>query len=405
VRSEILQRVDAVFPEVVQIRRFLHENPEISSKEFHTSRYLKEYSQRLGLEIESVPPAGQSAGTGFIAILDTKRPGKTIGLRTDIDALPIPESKVNLAGEKAAVSRRDGAMHACGHDGHMAILLGTMNILASLREHLNGKFLFIFEEGEETGSGIHPMVERLKRKAPDVIYGNHLVSFLNTGEIAASPGPVTSSTARVKMKVIGRGGHASRPDRCINPIFAGAAILNSLAIAWSNQLDVTKTITFGITQFHAGEARNVIPEEAYIGGTLRYFDREMGEAASDLIRRIAADVARAHRCRMEFYPDFGPSTPSVINDGELSNLVRDVVRELYPGAWKDNVRWFASETFSRYRQICPTVFSFVGIRNEKVGSGAEHHNPHFDLDEESLKYAIGTMSGFAIKMSGLNRQI
>jgi amidohydrolase len=396
-RQKLLDLIDEVYPESVKLRRYLHENPELSSQEYKTSQFLKKYSQKLGLEVEALEPTDNSVGTGFIATLDTGKTGKTVGLRTDIDALPINETKNNLAQERITISKNNEVMHACGHDGHMATILGAMNILVLLKEELSGKIIFIFEEGEENNTGVHPMVELLKTKNVDAIYGNHLVSFLPTGKISASPGPVTSSTARVLFDVIGKGGHASRPDKSINPVFAASYILTSLANAWNNQLDVEETITLGITQFVADGARNVIPEKVHIGGTLRYFDKQIGEDASEVIRHVATHVAAAHNCSVEFSPDFGPSTPSVVNDVALSSLTEELIEELYPGVLEKNVKWYAAETFSRYAEVSPTVFSFVGMSNEDAGSGAEHHNPYFDIDEEAMKYAIGTMTGFALK--------
>lgn len=395
--SKILDLVKEVYPEAVDLRRYFHENPELSSQEIKTSKFLKEYSANLGLEVEELSPTENSAGTGFIATLDTGRPGKTVGLRTDIDALPVIETEENLKRKRETISKVRGIMHACGHDGHMATVLSSMRILNSLKDELDGKIIFIFEEGEENNTGVHPLVELLQTKKVDAIYGNHLTSFLPTGKISASAGPVTSSTARVLFDVIGRGGHASRPDKSINPVFAASYILTNIASAWNNQLDVEKTITLGITQFEAVGARNVIPEKVHIGGTLRYFDKDIGDKASNVIRNVAKHVAAAHNCTVIFDETFGPSTPSVINDNKLSEMAESVISDLYPGALEENVRWYASETFSRYSQVCPTVFSFVGINNEKVGSGAEHHNDRFDLDEEALKYAIGAMTGFAIR--------
>ncbi len=400
---DVKKHVEKIFPKAVKIRRHIHENAEVSSKEYETSKYLKDMTRKLGLEIEELEPTDEtpyadSAGTGFIATLDTGRPGKTIGLRTDIDALPIKENPNNLAGPREVIAKNEGAMHACGHDGHIAILLATMEILVNIKDQLHGKIIFIFEEGEENNTGIWPMVKLLKEKNVDAIYGNHLTSSLETGVINVDAGPITGATARVKMTVKGRGGHASRPDKSINPIFAAAHILTNIASAWNNQLDVEKTITLGITQFSAGEARNVIPDEAYIGGTLRYFDEQIGMDASDVIKNVATNVAKAHNCMVEFPSDFGPSTPAVINDEKLSQVVQKVVDELYPGSLQKGMRRYSSETFSRYREVAPIVFSFVGIKNPEVGSGAEHHNEYFDIDEEALRYAIGTMVGFAVEM-------
>ncbi|MDT2485069.1 amidohydrolase [Enterococcus avium] len=397
------QAVEEIYPKAVNLRHYLHENPEESSKEFNTSKLLKQKARDLGLLVEELSPTDKtpqidSAGTGFIATLDTGRAGKTIGLRTDIDALPILENQQNLKYDRSIISKNSGVMHACAHDGHMATVVSAMELLVSIKAQLKGKIIFIFEEGEENNTGIWPMIELLKIKNIDAIYGNHLTSFLETGKIAADAGSVTSSTARVRMFVHGRGGHASRPDKSINPIFAAANIVTNLASAWVNQLDIEKTITLGITQFQAGEARNVFPDSAYIGGTLRYFDERIGEDASNVIRNVAKNVAAAHLCTVEFPEDFGPSTPSVVNDPELSKIVQDFVESQYPNSLLKDVKWFASETFSRYRTVAPCVFVFHGISNHQIGSGAEHHNEKFDMDDNALKYSIGTMVGFAIKM-------
>lgn len=400
---DIRESVVEIYPKAVKFRRYLHENPEESSREFETSKLLKNKAIELGLIVEELAatdktPQIDSAGTGFIATLDTGREGKTIGLRTDIDALPILENSHNLSHKREVISKNPGVMHACAHDGHMATVISAMELLVSIKDQLKGKIIFIFEEGEENNTGIWPMVELLKTKNLDAIYGNHLTSFLNTGQIAVDAGPVTSSTARVRMFVHGRGGHASRPDKSINPIFAAANIVTGLASAWVNQLDIEKTITLGITQFQAGGARNVFPDEVYIGGTLRYFDEQIGIDASNVIRNVATNVAAAHLCTVEFPEDFGPSTPSVVNDPELSEIVQNIVEKLYPNSLLRGIKWFASETFSRYREVAPCVFSFHGIKNIDLGSGAEHHNEKFDMDDEALKYSIGTMVAFAIEM-------
>jgi len=232
--EEILKFIEQHDNEARKLRQYLHEHPEISAHEKSTSKFLKEIVRELGLEIEEVPKAGTSAGYGFIATLDTGRPGKTLALRTDIDALPIKENPNNLAGPRDVISKNDGVMHACGHDGHMTTLLYTMKLLNELKEQLTGKVIFIFEEGEEIGSGINETIKLLKNKNIDAIYGNHLASFLDTGKISADIGPVMAAITTVDFKVIGRGGHGSRPDLSINPLYVGVDILNSLSIAWNN---------------------------------------------------------------------------------------------------------------------------------------------------------------------------
>lgn len=381
--------------ETIRIRHHLHENPELSSKEYETAAYLKEAIEKEGLLIEDVPNS-----TGFTALLDTGRPGKTIGLRADLDALPVKETDNNLARKRLVQSKVDGIMHACGHDGHMAISLTTIKLLKKLKDQLNGKVYFIFEEGEEIGSGIDAMLDHLKNKKLDAIYGNHLASFLQTGEVSLDSGPKMAGLAVVNFYVHGKGGHGSRPDLSVNPVFAGANILSNLSSAWANQIDVTKTVTLGITTFQAGEALNVIPDKAYIGGTLRFYDEAEGRKAGQLVRDMAESIAQAHGCTVSYGEKGDFIGPPVINDAGLSDMLEKDLEGVFSLKRKNDVQWFASESFSRYRELCPTLFTFVGMANETYGSGAEHHNEYFDLDDEALKYGVMLMTKFAVDYLG-----
>jgi amidohydrolase len=375
----------------------LHEHPEISAKEFETSRFLRAEIAQLGL------PVTQIHGTGFYAVLDTQRPGKTIGLRADIDALPISENPSNLKQNKQWISQNEGVSHACGHDGHMAILLGTIKILNNFKNKLSGKIIFIFEEGEETNSGIDAMVAALQPLGIDAIYGNHLRSSLKTGDLFIKEGPIMAGSGTIAFDVIGKGGHASRPDLAVNPIFATANILTGISIAWNNQRDITKTLTLGISQVQGGETYNVIPNSVYVGGTIRFFDKEEGKKGFELVRKVAEDIAHAHNCSVQFHDGMGVKINPVVNDRNLAALAQKAIAELYPDkvvTSEDNI-WYASETFTKYSSVAPSIFLLVGIKNDELGSGAEHHNDRFDLDEEALPYAVGAMVQFANKF--LNR--
>ncbi|MDR2469860.1 MAG: amidohydrolase, partial [Tannerella sp.] len=377
-KGVILEKVQATAPYMTEVRGYLHEHPELSGKEVETARFIKAEIAKLGLPVTDV------RGTGFYAVLDTHRPGKTIGLRADLDALPIMEHPQNLKQTKKWISRNAGVMHACGHDGHCAILLGAIRILCELKEHLNGKIVFIFEEGEETGSGINAMIQALRPLNLDAIYGNHLKSSLNTGEVFIREGPVMAGSCGVSFHVIGRGGHGSRPDLAINPVFAAANILTGISIAWNNQRDITKTLTLGITQVHGGQASNVIPDSVYIGGTVRFFDPEEATKGLAVIQKVSQDIAHAHNCSIRFKGSIG--LYPVVNDTTLTRFTREAVRDIYPDKVisGEEYIWYAAESFSRYSQLAPTVFLFVGIKNETLGSGAEHHNDRFDLDEDAL---------------------
>jgi len=389
--KKIVQLAEELESDIIDTSAYLHEHPELSSEEFETVKYLKERIAKLGLEIEDVPNS-----TGFTALLDTGKAGKIVGVRTDIDALPIDEKEDNLAGKRKYISKNPGVMHACGHDGHMAIVLTTMEILLSLKEELSGKIYFIFEEGEEIGSGIVAMVEHLQDKKIEAIYGNHLAAFLATGKVSVDAGPKMAGAAAVDMYVHGKGGHGSRPDLSINPVFAGANILTGLTSAWANRIDVTKTVTLGITQFNAGSALNVIPETAFIGGSLRFYDEEEGKKAVGIVKEIAEITAKAHQCTISYGPKANFLGKPVINDEKLAQIAGKGIEEILPGANIEGVQWFASESFSRYAEVCPTLFGFIGIQDEAYGSGAEHHNEYFDVDDKALKNGVLVTTKFVV---------
>lgn len=393
--KEILSKISQYDDYTRKVRRHLHLYPEVGGHETETAKYLKAELSKIGqFEIHDV-----SGSTGFYAILDTKRAGKTIGLRTDIDGLPIMENELNGGGKpKTLVSKNVGVTQGCGHDGHMATLMTSIRIIYDLRERLSGKFVFIFEEGEETNTGIRPMVAALKDIHFDIIYGNHLLSSVPSGLIYINEGSVTTGMAMISMQVFGKGGHASRPDLAVNPIFAAANILTSVSIAWNNQRDITKLVTLGVTQLQAGEAWNVIPDSVYIGGTLRFFDWDAGVHSLKLIKKVATDVAHAHGCTVQFGEKMTAQVPPVVNNPQVTVFARQMIDRLYPGRVTNDPKynWYASETFALYNQLAPTLFAFVGVQNSELGITAGHHTGEFDIDEDALQYAIGTMVKIAV---------
>lgn len=381
--SEILLAVEDLENYLISTRRYLHENPELSGEEIETSKFLKKEAEKLNLPIVEVE------GTGFYAILDTGNPGKTLGIRTDIDALPIVEKDSNQKNMRLCKSKVKGKFHACGHDGHMATLLGAMKILSQNKDKLKGKIIFIFEEGEETGSGIYKMVEALKNENIDAIYGEHLAAFLETGKIAVDAGPIMAGNAIVDFTIRGKGGHGSRPDLSISPIFVASNIINGLASAWVNRIDVSKAVTLGLGLINGGSIANVIPDEVRVAGTLRYFDTDEGKKAIDLVKKVGSFTAEAHDCQFIENKIIHDNEP-VINDESLAKLAQESIEDIMPGTIKKDLTWFASETFAGYNKLCPIAFALVGTKNDDLGSGAEHHNEYFDIDEKSL--SIGTIA-------------
>ena len=395
--KEILSKISQYDGYTRDVRRHLHFYPEVGGQETETVKFLKAELGKIGsFDIHDVP-----GSTGFYAILDTKRAGKTIGLRTDIDGLPINESIVNGGGKlKPFLSKNAGITQGCGHDGHMAVLLTSIRIIYDLRDRLSGKYVFIFEEGEETNTGIRPMVAALKDIHFDVIYGNHLVSHIPSGKIYINEGSIMTGMAMLSWQVFGKSGHASRPDMAVNPIFAAANMLSSISIAWNNQRDITKLVTLGVTQFHGGETWNVIPDSVYIGGTLRFFDWEAGVQAIELVKKVATDVAHAHGCKVRFGEKMTAQVPPVVNDAQVAAFAQRMVSGLYPGRVTNDpaCNWYASETFALYNQLAPTLFTLVGVQNPELGTTAGHHTAEFDIDEDALQYAIGAMVKLAVSL-------
>ena len=389
--NEIIKdKIDQYFDDTVDWRNYLHENPEVSDREYETAKYLKKECEKLGLLVEDAANT-----TGFTALLDTGKPGKTIGIRTDIDALPIAESEKNLKNNKTVVSKNKGVSHACGHDSHMATLLTTAKILSDFKDELKGKIYFIFEEGEETGGGIEAMIEHLKDKNLDACYGNHQSPFMEIGKISVIKGPSHAGCAGVEFNVIGKGGHGSRPDKCINPLTATANIVTALTTAWVNQLDINNTVTFGLGAINGGSASNVIPNSCNVKGTLRFFNDKAGEDALEVLKEVTKQTAKAHKCEVEFTDYTRIVAYPTINDPDLAENVRKSLKDIYPDALEEASATFGSESFFGYSRLCPSVYTRFGVGNKDQGISAGAHTPEFDLDPEGIKYAVGLQVKFA----------
>lgn len=327
--------------------------------------------------------------TGFIATLDTQRPGPHIVLRADIDALPVTESEENLKGKRTCISEIPGCAHVCGHDAHMAMLLTAMKILVEDKESQSGVIYFCFEEGEETACGLKEMLDALEKRQVDTCWGVHVYAGLESNKICLEAGPRMAGAAETDFEVVGKGGHGSRPDMAINPVFCAAAILTNLGVCWPNQITAGETVTLGITTIQGGEARNIIPDTAEIKGTLRYFSAEEGDKALELVKTVAEHTAAMHRCTVKFGSHFRTVVPPVVNDEKYAELAKEAVGKVIP---KENLvkcePWYASDDFGKYLQKYPGIYAHLGLANEEYGSGALHHNCQFDLDENILTTGV-----------------
>jgi amidohydrolase len=393
--NEILKkRADELESYVIELRREFHRHPEVASKEEWTSARLKEEIAKCGLPIEMV------STTGMIATLDTGREGVHLALRADIDALPVPENENNLKGCKVSVSEIDGFSHACGHDAHMAMMIGAMKMLTDMKDELNGVVHFCFEEGEESGTGKLGMLEALSRRRVDTVWAIHVYSALQAGKISVDAGPRMAGAAPFYVTVKGKGGHGSRPDLSVSPIFAASCILNNLATAWVNQIDANETVTLGVANFHSGtDVANVIPETANFAGSMRFFNMDEGRKALGIMKEICEATAKMHHCTVEFDPRTAIAVGPVINDVGYSALAAEALNDILPeGTVSECPKWYASESYSMYLERYPGVFAFLGIRNEELGSGAEHHNEKFDVDDSVLKLGVLSTAKYAVSL-------
>ena len=387
-KERILKLGQEFEADVIRWRRELHRFPELGGQEFRTAALVAEQAERLGLAVLKV---GQ---TGRIAILDTEKPGKTVLLRADMDALPVPEHPENRKGERVVTSENPGCSHACGHDAHTAMLLGAMEILTELREELCGRVIFCFESDEENGSGWPVQLPVLEELRIDTCFAIHVLSSLQSGKISLQSGGRMCGMVAVDAQFVGKGGHGSRPDLSVNPVFAAAAALSNLAVAAANRITPGEVLTLGITAIQGGSVFNVIPDRARILGTMRYFNREIGQIALDMEKRVFDHTAAMYGCTVEYAPRNRIYLEPVVNDPDCVRMARAAL----PGEWlADCDPWYASETFSVCMNRWPGALAFLGIRNEEVGSGAEHHNEHFDVDESALWRGAVCYAAFAVE--------
>ena len=315
-------------------------------------------------------------------------------LRADMDALPIQESDRNLAGPKAVISSMPGCAHLCGHDAHTAMLLGVARSLADTRDELPGDVLLCFEQAEETAGGIAPMMLALEARNPKAVWGIHVYSELPSGAISVEPGPRMSGMTAFSVTLRGSGGHGSRPDQTIDPLLCAAQAVTDLCSIPAREVKPTDAGVVTIGMIRAGEAGNVIPDSASFAGTARFFDPCLGERIIESVERIVTHIAAAHRCEASVTTD-GPH-PAVINDGALSALAAGSVQAaLGPGHLAACEPWMASETMGCYLAKYPGVLALLGIACDRVGAGAPHHSPSFDIDESALKYGVAATLQFA----------
>jgi amidohydrolase len=383
--------IDDVKDEVIGWRRFLHKYPELSFQEEKTAQFVYETLQTFGdLEI-SYP-----TNTSVMARLIGQQPGKVIALRADMDALSIQEEN-----DFDFVSQNSGVMHACGHDGHTAMLLGAAKILTKLKDQIKGEVRFLFQHAEELPpGGAQEMVKAGVLEGVDMIIGCHLMSTLPLGKIGLSYGPMMAGADTFQISVVGKGGHASQPELTIDPIAIGTQVVTNLQQIVSRNLDAHEPLVISVTQFQAGSAINVIPSRVSIGGSVRSFNQELREKIPTFIERIVKGITEAHGATYEFEYQFGYA--ATINDEEITRLIDEVVCELFSEESREIIKpIMGSEDFSAYQKVVPGSFILIGAGNEEKGIIYPHHHPKFTIDEQALQYGVKLFTHGTMKLLNL----
>ncbi len=376
-----------LFEDAVATRRDIHKHPELGFHEQRTSRIVEERVRALGLEVHT-----GLATTGVVAILRGKRPGRTIMLRADMDALPMPEE--NDVPYRSTVA---GVAHACGHDGHVAILLAAAEFAAGVRDEIAGTVVFCFQPAEEGGGGARVMVEEgvIERFGVERAYGLHLTSLLPTGFTAFRAGPLMASSDEIDITVHGAGGHAALPHTSVDPILVASNVVAGLHHIVSRQIDPVEPAVVSICSFHAGTTSNVIPDDATLQGTVRTFSEALRPHIGDRIRRVVAGVCDASGASFDLA--YKPGFPVTVNDAEQTAYVRELaVRTLGEARVLTSPQVMGSEDFSYFAQRVPACFFFLGSRGDER-TGYPNHHSRFDIDERALEAGIQMMATLAVE--------
>ena len=368
-------------------RRHLHMHPELGFKEHETSRYIQ---QRLG-EI-GVPFTAGIAQTGVLGVLEGRKLGKTVLLRADIDALPIEE-----LSEVPYKSRNPGVMHACGHDAHTAVLLGAAQLLKE--QKFDGTVKLVFQPCEERApGGAIKMIEQGVMDDPKVeaAFGLHVTPQLEVGQLGYRVGPASAASDRFKISVIGKGGHAARPNSCVDAVVVGAHIVVAMQTLISRETSPIQPAVVTVGSIHAGNAHNVIPGEAIIQGTVRTYDPELRQRMSERLRELVEGIARAMRAEAKVEYTFG--YPPLVNDPAMTELARAAGAEI---VGKQNLvdpeQALGGEDMAYFLQKAPGCFFRLGTGNRARGITYGNHHARFDVDEAALPIGAAAMAATALR--------
>lgn len=388
--QQLFEKLEGYYEEMVEIRRYLHQNPELSFKEVKTAQYIKSFYENLGIEVRD-----QVGGNGVVAKIYGEKPGKTVALRADFDALPIHDEK-----DVPYKSQTPGVMHACGHDGHTATLLVLAKSLFELRENLEGNFVMIHQHAEEYApGGAISMVKDGCLEGVDAVFGTHLWAGEPTGKIQYRVGPIMAASDRFEVIVQGKGGHGAQPHKTKDAIVTASQLVLNLQQIVSRKVNPIDSAVVTVGGFVADNAFNVIADKARLIGTVRTFNEEVRDFIEQEIERVIKGTCYTSDSSYEYTYERG--YPAVVNhEAEteyLIGLAKDIAEVT---TVEESEPQMGGEDFAYYLQQVPGTFFFTGAKPENTDVPYPHHHPKFDFDEKAMLVAAKTLGSAAVQYKG-----
>ena len=377
---------------IIEKRRYFHMNPEPSFNEYDTSKVVQEELTKIGIPFEIF------AKTGIIATIKGQNPGKTVLLRADMDALEVCE-KNNVSYR----SQKEGLMHACGHDGHIAMLLWAAHVLNEIKNDISGEIKLLFQPAEEIAKGAKAMIEESKIiDSIDAAFAIHLWQGVPVGKISLESGARMAAADLFSIKVKGKSGHGSMPHETIDAVVVASAIVMNLQHLVSRNTNPLDTLVVTVGKLTAGTRHNIIAGEALLEGTIRSFSDEVWKKVPEQIERVVKNTAAAYNAEAEI--DLVRATPPLVNNQDISDILKASAEKLYG---EEVVTKYektpGGEDFAYFTQAVPGALAFVGIRNDEKGINSPHHNETFDMDEEALEMGANLYAQFAIDFLNLKK--
>ncbi|NMB88448.1 MAG: amidohydrolase [Chloroflexi bacterium] len=392
--NAFLQAAQAMADDARQVRRDLHRHPELGFQEYRTAGIIAAELAKLNIETMS-----GIAQTGVVGLIEGARPGPVVLLRFDMDALPIQEEN-----QVEYVSTRPGVMHACGHDGHVAIGLTVARLLAGARPDLAGTIKLVFQPAEEGLGGAERMLAEgvLENPRPDYALALHLWNDREVGWAGIVPGALMAGADKFQVRISGRGGHGGLPEQSIDPVVAAAQLVSGIQTIVSRNLSPLEAGVISVTQLTAGDTFNVIPAWAEIKGTIRTFDPPVRQRILERLQALVEHVPAAFGCTSAL--EVRQVTPAVVNDARVTAVVEQAARDSGAGFQiESDYHTTVSEDMAYLLERVPGCYFFVGSANAQAGLNFGHHHPRFDFDERALPLAAGLMASAAAALAGYHR--